>query len=64
MNIFCIREAFICLKTNPHYEEAGYFYQKNWYSFHQPWTDEQLIYPSSRLVWIRTGNLWIGIPAM
>ena len=26
MDIFCIWEAFICLKTNPHYEEAGYFY--------------------------------------
>ena len=26
MDIFCIWEAFICLKTNLHYEEAGYFY--------------------------------------
>ena len=26
MDIICVWEAFICLKKNPHYEEAGYFY--------------------------------------
>ena len=39
MDIFCIWEAFICLKANPHYEEAGYFYH---------------VVPSKKLVFIST----------
>ena len=26
MDIFCLWKGFTCLKTKPHYEEAGYFY--------------------------------------
>lgn len=67
MDIFCIWKAFISLKTNPHYKEAGYFYHvvpsKKLVFISSTSEDEQLVQPWSGLAWIRTGNLWIGIPA-
>ena len=57
MDIFCIWEAFICLKKSPHYEEAGYFY-------HVAQSKKLVfIHLGSGLAWIQTGNLWIGIQA-
>ena len=44
MDIFCIWKAFISLKTNPHYKEAGYFYH---------------VVPSKKLVFISsTSEVW------
>ena len=47
MDIFCIWEGFICLKTIPHYEEAGYFYHVD--------TSKKLVLMKS---WF---NLWVDL---